>query len=99
MEKIVLENGMNNKIDNWITTLHLKKTGRLIYINVNNISTIKLKYTKYDKVNLGYFLITLVNGKKIYVNKYTCIRTGLFTSCYDVNKDYELVDTFIRKNK
>ncbi len=95
MDYLLLQNGMDTKIDGWFT--NLKHTGRLYSVNVNNINSIKLEYTKHDKINISYFVINLINKEKIYVNKYIAIRSGLFSLSYSENKDYEVVDTFIRK--
>ena len=96
MEFLLLQNGMDKKIDIYATSINLKQTGRLIAINVNNISSIKLKYTKYDKINNKYFVINLINKEKIYVNEFIAVPTGLLRIDYTRNADYEVVDTFIR---
>lgn len=95
---LLLNNALDYKIDVCITTLKIKKHRRLMSINTNNIISIKLEYTKYDTVNKSYFVITLVNGEKIYVNRMTAIPMGLLSASYTPNEDYDKVDNFVRTN-
>lgn len=92
---LVLKNVMDHKIDIHITTLQLKKTGRRVAINTSHIISIKLEYTKYDKENLSYYVITLINGEQIYVNKMNALQMGLFEAAYTINEDYEVINTLM----
>ena len=89
---LILKNAMNSKIDvNIIMPIKLMKSN--ITINQNNIVKIKHKYSKYDKINLNYFVITLSNNDKIYVNSWIVEPTGLFSGFYSKNDDYDIIKT------
>ena len=91
---LVLKNAMDCAIDINIMALKLKKTGRRVTINTNNIVSIKLDYTKYDKTNLKYYIITLITGEKIYINEKNAFPMSLFEVIYSENEDYEKVNNF-----
>ena len=93
---LVLNNAMDSKIDVFISPFNLQPSYQ-IAINITYIVSIKLKYTKYDKINLSYYVITLISGKKIYVNQWNAKPIGLFSySCERNADDYETVKTFIQ---
>ena len=91
---LLLNNAMDYIIDVYFMTLKLKNSRR-VAINISNISYIKLGYTIYDKVNLSYYEISMINGEKYYVNKMNALRLGLFNVSYTINEDYVKVETFI----
>ena len=78
---------LNNALDFY------SMTSRKIIININHIVSIKLVYTKYNKINLSYYIINLINGRNIYVNQMIGTILGLFNIVYIKNEDYEKVDS------
>lgn len=90
---MVLDNVMDYAVDIYVSAFFSRKTSeRKCIINANNISTINLYCTKYDKVNSSYFKITMTNGEILYINKYIPSPTGIFDTMYDGNPDYEKIE-------
>jgi len=92
-EFISLKNAMNSKFDlTFITYALLTLFGfksKSMVINIQHIISITHGYTNYDKT--GYYLITLINGEKIYVNSSRIISTGFFKVQLSTNEDYDLI--------
>jgi hypothetical protein len=92
-EFIPLKNAMNSKFDlTFITYALLTLFGfksKSMVINIQHIISITHGYTNYDQT--GYYLITLINGEKIYVNSSRIISTGFFKVLLSTNEDYDLI--------
>ena len=91
---ITLHNAMNSKIDTLgIMPKHF--TSFTVTVNLDHIVEIRLRSTTFDAVNDLYFVISLTNGEKVFVNKMVAHRAGFGTIRYTANADYDAVMTLM----
>jgi hypothetical protein len=98
-EFIHLKNAMNSKIDLTVISYALLTLfgfkSKSMLINIQHIISITHGYTDYDKNS--YYLITLINGEKIYVNSSRIVSTGFFKVHLTTNDDYNLIKAQTKK--
>jgi hypothetical protein len=93
---LLLNNAMDCVIDNHFFILFFggDNFGRKReVINISQISSIKHKYTFFDK--LYYFEINMISGRKIYVNQMLILEMGLFLIKFNYNEDYTKIENLI----
>ena len=93
---LVLNNIMDHKID--YPMLYVGPA-RGVAINLSHIVSIKHEYTRRDYTNRSYYIITLITGEKMFVNKMNATIFYSFAPIYTENEDYAIVDNLIHTSK
>ena len=92
-KNIKLDHASNYKIDSLFHIGTIPHYATLI--NLENIIKITLKNTIYDRINNQYYVLTFVNGKKIYVNERYMDRIYFGNVRYGINSDFRLIESLV----